>query len=643
MSRLIKGVNDLKTVNPALAGEWDEEKNEGRMPDDVLPGSGLRAWWKCSKGHSWEAIIYTRAVRGHGCPYCEGRRAWPGFNDLATQMPEVAMQWDYEKNGGLTPSEVLCGCDKRVWWKCDLGHSWKAAVYQRKAGHGCPNCTAMLGNLRVGENDLESHNPELAREWDHARNKFGTNEVTYGSMYKAWWKCEKGHSCQASIYARVSRGRGCPYCVGQKTWKGYNDLATTHPDIAAQWDYEKNGDLKPEDVTAGKDMKVWWKCGKGHRWEALVYSRKNGNGCPFCAGAAVLQGFNDLATLKPELLKEWDYEKNHGMDPENISPGAGKYAWWVCGKGHRWKAMVSSRCAGRNCPFCTGRKVLKGFNDLMTVNPALADEWDYSSNDIRPDSITAGSSRRIWWKCARGHKWLATVAGRTSGTGCPYCVGKDIMPGFNDLKTLHPDIVEERWDYEKNKNVDPGAIASNSKHVVWWKCGKGHSWRSKVSNAIKSGCPVCSNRKVLVGYNDLESIHPEIAREWDYSANGGLTPDMVTYMTGRKVHWICGRGHKYKLGVYQRHKGVGCPYCGGRQALKGFNSLSDVSSDYLKDWDYERNVSVSPDEILPHSNRKVWWKCPQGHSYRSNVNSHMRGYGCPYCTGQLPSRTRLVP
>ena len=203
MSKFVKGVNDLLTVNPILADEWDYEKNGERKPDEILPGSGIKVWWKCDKGHSWEAVINTRAVRGYGCPYCEGRKAWPGFNDLATVMPEIAAQWDYEKNGDLKPTDILCGCDKKVWWKCERGHSWKTAVYHRKAGHGCPRCEAMISNLRVGENDLKTRNPEMLDEWDYDRNVYEPNEVTYSSKQLVWWKCRNGHSWQASINARV--------------------------------------------------------------------------------------------------------------------------------------------------------------------------------------------------------------------------------------------------------------------------------------------------------------------------------------------------------------------------------------------------------------------------------------------------------
>ncbi len=643
MSKLIKGVNDLKTLNPELAMEWDAEKNTDRNPEDVMPGSGIRVWWKCKEGHSWDAIINTRAVRGNGCPYCEGRKAWPGFNDLATTMPEVTAQWDYERNGDLKPTEILSGCDKRVWWKCSRGHSWKTAVYHRKSGHGCPKCEALSANLKQGENDLASHDPELASEWDYDKNIFKPEELSYASKQEIWWRCVHGHSWKATINARVFRKRGCPYCAGQQVWQGFNDLATTHPELAAEWDYEKNAGLIPEEVTAGKDMKAWWRCPRGHSWEAFIYSRKAGSGCPVCSGNTLLPGFNDLATVKPELVSEWDYDRNTDMTPDTVSAGTSRKAWWKCDKGHGWRASIVSRVGGNNCPVCAGKMVIKGVNDLESINPLLAGEWDFERNSVTPDSVTAGSSKKFWWKCSKGHGWRTTVAARMGGTGCPFCVGKEIMPGLNDLKTMHPDVVDNYWDYGKNADVNPNTIASSSKMKVWWKCGKGHSWKSKVCDAVHNGCPICSNRRVLVGYNDLKSVHPELAAEWDYENNGCLTPEKVTYSTGRKVHWICSVSHRYELSVYSRHTGVGCPYCSGRQALKGFNSLADQARDYTNDWDYERNVDISPDEILPFSNRKIWWKCPNGHSYRSNLNAHNKGHGCPYCSGQLPSRTRIVP
>lgn len=103
------------------------------------------------------------------------------------------------------------------------------------------------------------------------------------SHKKMWWKCNKGHEWQATIASR-NKGSGCPYCAGKKVLKGYNDLQTVNPTLASEQNYGKNGNLVPDKLTANSSKKVWWKCEKGHEWEAQVYNRNNGRGCPYCAG-----------------------------------------------------------------------------------------------------------------------------------------------------------------------------------------------------------------------------------------------------------------------------------------------------------------------------------------------------------------------
>ena len=71
--KLVKGVNDLETLNPTLAEEWNYEKNGTLTPDQVTAGSNKKVWWKCKFGHEWEAIVGSRS-KGHGCPFCSGRR-----------------------------------------------------------------------------------------------------------------------------------------------------------------------------------------------------------------------------------------------------------------------------------------------------------------------------------------------------------------------------------------------------------------------------------------------------------------------------------------------------------------------------------------------------------------------------------------
>ena len=138
-----------------------------------------------------------------------------------------------------------------------------------------------------GENDLAALYPEIAAQWDGEKNgRLTAKEVSPYSNRKAWWRCREGHSWQAAIAARTKRKTGCPYCTGRKVLAGYNDLATAEPFVAMQWHPTMNAPLTPEQVSAGSRRQVWWQCGLGHVWKARVHSRagKQRRGCPVCAG-----------------------------------------------------------------------------------------------------------------------------------------------------------------------------------------------------------------------------------------------------------------------------------------------------------------------------------------------------------------------
>lgn len=209
--------------------------------------------------------------------------------------------------------------------------------------------------------------------------------------------------------------------MGRRVVKGQNDLETVYPDKAKMWDYDKNHIL-PSEVTKSSSQRVWWKCEKGHSWEAEVASVK---GCPYCSGHRTMEGFNDLATLRPEIVKEWDYDKNE-LNPTQVSPSSSKAVWWKCEKGHSWKTTIAIRGHdGCGCPYCSGNIVIEGVNDLATIAPKLSGEWDYEKNDLTPNQVAVSSNKLAWWKCKKGHSWHATVACRSwGGNGCPHCRGR---------------------------------------------------------------------------------------------------------------------------------------------------------------------------------------------------------------------------
>ena len=176
--------------------------------------------------------------------------------------------------------------------------------------------------------------------------------------------------------------------------------------MVVEWDYEKNTIL-PTSIRAGSNKKVWWKCEKGHEWQAVISSRNSGVGCPYCAGRKVLKGFNDIATTNPDILNEWDYDKN-AISPFEVSFGSEKIVWWKCEHGHEWQAMVGDRVRGRGCPICSHRQILHGKNTIDATNPSVVKMWNYEKNgDLKPSDIVSGSGKLVWWKCEHGHEWEA--------------------------------------------------------------------------------------------------------------------------------------------------------------------------------------------------------------------------------------------
>ena len=276
----------------------------------------------------------------------------------------------------------------------------------------------------------ELHNDDtLLREWDAAANDALTpDDVKPMEKRRVNWRCANGHIWSAVIYSRVA-GSGCPYCSGLKTIPGETDLATTHPELAAQWHPTKNGKWTPQNVSAGSHRKIVWICGKGHEWTASVNRRTyNASGCPYCSGHLPIPGETDFATKCPEAAAEWDYEKNAPLTPDRVMPRSKGFAWWICPEGHSYRAAIRARGGGgTGCPYCAGQKVLPGFNDLVTKYPRLAREWYQPLNgNLTPDQVTPGCNKKAAWRCQGGHVWYAQINSRANpnGYGCPVCAGQ---------------------------------------------------------------------------------------------------------------------------------------------------------------------------------------------------------------------------
>lgn len=492
-------------------------------------------------------------------------------------------------------------------------------------------------------NSIAVKRPDLLEEWDWARNKeigLCPQQVTIGSGERVWWLCPSyGHSYDALVSNRTA-GKGCPYCSNQKVLTGFNDLQSKFPDIASEWDYEKNAEsrLSPDKVICTSNKKVWWLCKQGHSWEAVVSQRtRTGTGCPFCVGKKPIIGVTDLATTNPELARQWHPTKNGDITPQMVKAQSGKKAWWLCSNGHDWRAVIQSRDNGCDCPYCTNRRVWQGFNDIATVYPEIASEWDYSRNEKEPEDYVYGSNEYVWWKCSKcSGVYKMTICARTTRSrGCPYCAGQKVLAGYNDLASTNPTIANE-WHPTKNGSALPTDFTAGSTKRVWWICPEGHDYEAAIGSrtAQKTGCPYCAGKKVLRGYNDLATTHPNIAAEWHPTKNGNVTPHMVSFGTRKQYWFTCKHGHEYKAILANRTcLGQGCPYCAGQRLIVGENDLATCAPELAKEWHANKNGTLTPRDVTKSCAKKVWWTCPNGHDYYSKISNRWSlGEGCPICS-----------
>ena len=220
-------------------------------------------------------------------------------------------------------------------------------------------------------------------------------------------------------------------------------LAEERPDLLSQWSPEN--ELSPSDVSCGSHKKVLWICEKGHTWAATVKNRTlKGSRCPYCEHRAVLEGYNDLQTLFPEIAETWS-PKNE-KKPSEVSTRSNAEVLWICEHGHEWKARVADRTEGHGCPYCAGQRVWKGFNDLATTHPDLISEWSGKNRGISPDSITYKNRSNVWWHCRKcGNDYQAVVYARANGRVCPFCMAKEIKR-LRDIRLADRKIAKD-FDY----------------------------------------------------------------------------------------------------------------------------------------------------------------------------------------------------
>ena len=516
--KTIVGENDLETTYPEIAKEWHPTKNGELAARNFSYGSRKRIWWQCTKGHEWQTPIAYRTIDKTGCPYCAKelqtsfpeqailfyiRKCFPDAvnndrsilegKEIDIYIPscKTAIEYDGEAWHKNTKKDLikseLCqskgvrliriresGCKDLIHnadiYDCTAGDKTMLSAIIRDICKDVAKADIDVDVARdalliqeqyissAKESSIAALYPELAKEWHPTKNgKLDPTMFFVGSGKRVWWICKNGHEWQAVIESRVA-GRGCPYCSGRYAISGENDLATVNPNLVKEWHFLRNWDVHPSDVLPNSNKKVWWICKNGHEWQDSISHRSANRGCPYCSGKRIIIGKNDLETLCPEIAKQWHPTKNGNLTPRDVSKGSNRKVWWVCNLGHEWQDSISHRSAKRGCPYCSGQRILKGFNDLATTHPLLIREWNYEKNEILPDTISRGSNKKVWWKCEEGHEWQASIGSRSAGVGCPICAVKKI--GLSQCKKVVCIETEQVFD-----SVSKAEQELNIKHI----------------------------------------------------------------------------------------------------------------------------------------------------------------------------------
>ena len=654
---------------PDIDKYWDD-KNVSK-PDEIALNSQEIIFIHCP---TCDKLIKRRALNSFrrddqtgiytllDCHKCAAQKAGKirGLNQsgaLIDECPEIKEWWDAENNT-IELKNITRGTHYKAQLKCPACHSSftrqiHSFVSTKRDGRllpvACPEC----GYSSKGDpnDNILRLCPEVDKWWDYEANSpYRPEQFTKGSQFQAHFICP---DCGMHLYAGIHsllksdengelhiRHKG--NCLKYRSIESDNNLVKQYPQIKEWWDYEENGKALPEEFTiySGKRMHfICPTCGaKSYRriTDAFAIEANSGEpilfNCPYCRNKKALSGKNSLLDTDPELAKEWSNSNN--LKASEVLPTSSSRAKWVCPTCHgEYSAIIRDRKVDDNaCPYCRNDKLLPGYNSLQDKKPELAKEWS-TRNTLKADTVLFTSSSRVKWVCPTCHKeYSAIIRDRKLGDdSCPYCRQRRLLREHTSLWAVNPALAKE-WSTKNPKKADE--VLSSSCNSVLWICPTCHGEYSAIIRDRKVGddaCPYCRNIKVLVGYNSLQDIKPELACEW--SPHNDKKANEVLPTSSSRVKWVCPtcRG-EYYAAIRDRKVGDdACPYCKNDKVLPGFNSLQYKNPELAEEW--SANNELKANEVLPTSSSRVKWVCPtcRGEYYAAIRDRKVGDDACPYC------------
>ena len=372
--------------------------------------------------------------------------------------------------------------------------------------------------------------------------------------------------------------------------RGKNDIYTVNKELASEWNYKRNGKIMPSDIAIGSHSKVWWKCINNHEWQATPHNRNNGTGCPYCSGRLPIKGETDLATLFPNIAQEWNYKKNIGLNPEDISYGSSKKVWWKCKKGHEWQSSLAHRVGGRGCPICKGERstsfpeqalffyLRKMFPDAINrYNPSWLRKKSSSLEiDIYISSISAGVEYdgQAFHNKERDEKKdrLVSEHGITL-----YRIREPLLPSFETQSICIP-ILEVRGRFYYQDAIEQLIRILSKEYDVQ------QNFEIDINKDYSSILELYKNEEKE---KSIAIKYPNLMEEWNYERNGEVDPLTISYGSKHLIWWRCNICHnEWQDSPKHRSRGRGCPLCGRKNGAnkRTSNRISNGISITFEQW-----------------------------------------------------------
>lgn len=421
---------------------------------------------------------------------------------------------------------------------------------------------------------LFKDNAKLMQKFDFEKNKalnLDIDSLTARSNTKVWWKCDKcGNSWLAQIASQNDKNKehGCPYCSGRFVIKGKTDLLSQFPDVAKEWNHEKNT-ISPNEISSHSNQKVWWKCSKcNNEWKAVVSNRVSGSGCPKCNMENV-NSFCEQAVyyyVKQAYPDAVNSDMHIGMELDIYIPSLSVAIEYDGEAWHRSKKKIEIDI--RKNELCASSNI----NMIRIREPKLS-PIDNCISFVRKDSTTNGTLDAV---ISEVLQYLGIDNPKVDTLADTSVILEQFATKKykNSLAYLYPDIAAE-WHPTKNGNLTPDKVNKAARYKVWWLGKCGHEWQMAVGDRTRAehmgkdgkihkpqGCPYCSHKRVLVGFNDLQTTNPGIAAEWHPAKNGNLKPTDIFAGSGKKVWWLGKCGHEWQSTPNKRcNDNKQCPIC----------------------------------------------------------------------------------